>query len=173
MINSKFKIRQSQPFEVSTLKVLSDRMVTTKCTSLPANIIDNNARKSHFQIARLLQPPLQSHHVLMARTPLLLCPYGRSFVIYGLGNDIHQRSRGALTTLIGYLPRVFYVYCDCMMTLRRFKHIITVTIKTGQVFGKLLLQKDDAFKTCYLRPWSRYTGFLVSIHLASSSLITR
>ena len=70
-----------------------------------------------------------------------------SIKIYRLDNGVHRRSPGALTTLMGLLPRVFYVYHDCTATSRRFYYVITATIKAGQIFGNFISEKDDAEAT--------------------------
>ena len=66
--------------------------------------------------AAFLLRPVRSYYVLTARPQRPLRVYGVSIEIYGLGNGDHGRSRGALTTTMGFLPRVFYVYRDCTAT---------------------------------------------------------
>ena len=78
--------------------------------------------------AAFLLRPVRSYHVLTARPPRPLRAYGVSFEIYGLGNGDHRRSRGALATIMGFLPRVFYVYRECTATSGRFYHVLTATI---------------------------------------------
>ena len=94
---------------------------------------ENNARrKSHkntnLNKAALLPRPVRSYRVLTARPPRPLRAYGISIEIYGLGNGDHRRSRSALTTLMGFLPRVFYVYRDCTATSGRFYNVLTATM---------------------------------------------
>ena len=112
-----------------------DRTATRKCTRSPANV--NTTRENVSQNYKLKQSsvltafllrPVRSYHVLTARLPRPLRAYSVSCEIYGLGNDDHGRSRGALTTIMGFLPRVFYVYHECMATSGRFYHVLTATI---------------------------------------------
>ena len=97
---------------------------------------EHNARKSLKKyklkqscvLTAFLLRPVRSYHVLTACPPRPLRVYGVSFEIYGLGNGDHGRSRGALTTIMGFLPRVFYVYRECTATSGRFYHVLTATI---------------------------------------------
>ena len=110
---------------------IRDRTATRTCTRSPANV--NTTREKVFKNTNLdkaafLLRPVRSYHVLTARQPRPLHAYGVSFEIYGLGNGDHGRSRGALTTIMGFLPRVFYVYRECTATSWRFYHVLTATI---------------------------------------------
>ena len=100
--------------------IIRDRTATTKCTRSPANVnttrekVSKNYKlKPSCVLTAFLLRSVRSYHVLTARPPRPLCAYGVSCEIYGLGNGDHGRSRGALTTIMGFLPRVFYVYREC------------------------------------------------------------
>ena len=80
---------------------------------------------------------VRSYHVLTACPPRPLRAYGVSFEIYALGNGDHGRSRGALTTIMGFLPRVFYVYRECTATTARFYHVLTATILSRSKFSEI------------------------------------
>ena len=129
----------------------------------------------NYKTSALLLRPMRSYYVLTARPPRPLHAYGVSIAIYGLSNGVHRRFRGALTTLMGFLLRVFYVYHDCTATLRRFYHVFTATIKTGQIFGNLILKKDDVKETSFPKPWPwpRHIDISDNLHLAISNLIIR
>ena len=120
-----------------------DRTATRKCTRSPANVnttpekVSKNykLKQSCVLTAFLLRSYcvltaflLRSYHVLTARPPRPLRAYGVSCEIFGLGNGDHGRSRGALTMIMGFLPRVFYVYRECTATSGRFYHVLTATI---------------------------------------------
>ena len=112
-----------------------DRPATRKCTRSPANVnttrekvSKNYKHKQSCVLTAFLLRPVRSYHVLTARPPRPLGAYGVSCEIYGLGNGDHGRSRGALTTIMGFLPRVFYVYRECTATSGRFYHVLTATI---------------------------------------------
>ena len=89
-----------------------DRMATRKCTRSPANVNTTREKVSQNKkklkqicvLTAFLLRPVRSYHVLTARPPRPLRAYGVSFEIYGLGNGDHGRSRGALTTIMGFLP---------------------------------------------------------------------
>ena len=106
-----------------------DRTATRKCTRSPANVnttrekVSKNYKlKQSCVLTSFLLRPVRSYHVLTARPPRPLRAYGVSCEIYGLGNGDHGRSRGALTTIMGFLPRVFHVYRECTATSGRFYH---------------------------------------------------
>ena len=115
---------------------------TRKCTRSPANVNTTREKvskitnldiaafllRSYCVLTAFLLRPVRSYHVLTARPPRPLRAYGVSYEIYGLGNGDHGRSRGALTTIMGFLPRVFYVYRECTATSGRFYHVLTATI---------------------------------------------
>ena len=112
-----------------------DRTATRKCTRSPENVNTTREKvlkkyklKQSCVLTALLLRPVRSYHVLTARPPRPLRAYGVSCEIYGLGNGDHGRSRGALTTIMGFLPRVFYVYRECTATSGRFYHVLTATI---------------------------------------------
>ena len=112
-----------------------DRTATRKCTRSPANVnttrekVSKNYKlKQNCVLTAFLLRPVRSYHVLTACPPRPLHAYGVSYEIYGLGNGDHGRSRGALTTIMGFLPRVFYVYRECTATSGRFYHVLTATI---------------------------------------------
>ena len=92
---------------------------------------EHNARKSqkitNLDKAAFLLRHVRSYHVLTAHPPPPLRAYGVSFEIYGLGNGDHGRSRGALTTIMRFLPHVFYVYRECTATSGRFYNVHTAT----------------------------------------------
>ena len=108
---------------------------TRKCTRSPANVnttrekVSKNYKlKQSCVLTSFLLRPVRSYHVLTARPPRPIRAYGVSCEIYGLGNGDHGRSRGALTTIMGFLPRVFHVYRECTATTGRFYHVLTATI---------------------------------------------
>ena len=115
--------------------IIRDRTATRKCTRSPTNVnttrekVSKNYKlKQSCVLTAFLLRPVRSYHVLTARPPRPLRAYGVSCEIYGLGNGDHGRSRGALTTIMGFLPRVFYVYRECTATSGRFYHVLTATI---------------------------------------------
>ena len=113
-------------------------MAIRKYTRTPANA--NTTREkapkiTNYKTSALLLRPVRSYYVLTARPPRPLYAYCVSIEIYWLSSGVYRRFRGALTSLIGFLLRVFYVYHDCTVTLWRFYHVFSATIKTGQIFG--------------------------------------
>ena len=84
--------------------------------------------KQSCVLTAFLLRPVRSYHVLTACPPRPLRVYGVSSEIYGLGNGDHGRSRGALTTILGFLPCILYVYRECTATSGRFYHVLTATM---------------------------------------------
>ena len=157
---------------------IRDLTAIRKCTRTPTNtntMWEKVPKNTNYKTSALLLPPVPSYYVLTARAPRPLHAYGVSFEIYGLSNGVHQKFRGALTTLMGSLLRHFYVYYDWTATLRRFYHVFTVTIKTGQIFGNLILKTDDVKETSFPKPWPcpRHINISNNLHLAISNLIIR